>query len=161
MGLINQRIWQFVLANEDILKYLFNYDFKTQDMTEYMLTPKHYTNMTQYEINAIEHSDWLYKTTLSHAILIGVEQDDSVNAINDTAEVGVFCDDFSAIPYEFLRLEIRFRNETTDDYFKSYPEFHQALLKYEEGAKEHNIQLDMYHIYHNERGELFKEYFEW
>lgn len=156
-----QKIWQFVHNNHNVLKYLFMYDFNTQDMNEYMLTSKYYSNMSEYEINTVKNSEWLYRSILTHAILIGVEEDCSVNAINDTGEIGVFCDDFFTIPYEFLRLELRYSEKSTQNYLKSNPEFQKALLVYEFWAKENNIKLDKYNIYHNANGELFKEYFEW
>lgn len=157
----NQKIWQFVLNNQDILKHLFHYDLKTQNLDEYMLTSKYYQNMTPYEINTVKNNDWLYRTTQASYKLIGVDKEnDIIHIITNTGEVGIFCETFDSIPYEILRRDM-LEDETTYDYLRDAPQFHQALLKYEAWAKENGIQLDKYNIYHNDNGELFKEFFEW
>lgn len=161
MNSINQKIWQLALANEDILKYLFNYDFKTQDMNEYMLTEIYYPNMSQYEIKTVQSNDWLYRTSKARYKLIGLnKENDIVHSITNTGEVGIFCEAFDSVPYEILRRDM-IEDETTEEYLEADPQFYQALLKYETWAKENDIELDTLKIYHNEEGELFKEYFEW
>lgn len=160
MNATNQKIWQFSLNNKDILKHLFNYDCDSQDINEYMITEKYYAQMEDYEIEMIESTDWLCRFNILNRVILGVDkEDDTARCITNTGEVGDFCETFSSVPYEILRRDMP-RNSNTQNYFNRFPEFYQALQKYDTWAKENNIELDQYHIYHNNNGELFKEYFE-
>lgn len=157
----NELIWSFVQSDKNILKYLFRYNFETQDMSEYMLTPNYYHNMTPSEIDMIENTDWVFRFDIWGRVILGVDRrDDTVRCITNTGEVGIFCETFSLIPYEILRRDM-LEEETTDDYFITASDFQKALLVYESWANKNNIELDKYNIYHNTNGELFKEYFEW
>lgn len=164
MNLINQKIWKYVQSQKDILKYLFKYDFDTQDMSEYMLNKNDSSNFTQYQANTLINATWLYRSIFRETPIIGIINsltDDIVVGITNDAGVGDICELFDSFPYEVLRDSLQYEdNQNTANYFLNYPDFHQALLKYEAWAKENNIQLDKYNIYHNENGELFKEYFE-
>lgn len=103
---------------------------------------------------------WLYECNAENICLVGIENN-VVSAIDSEGALVSVCEGLENIPYELLRAETRYaEDELVQDVFNYDKDFATDLLKYEDWCKNNNVDLDIQKIYHDENGNLFKEYFD-
>lgn len=106
----------------------------------------------------LNHICWLYFSSFQEFSLIGIDSDNNAFAITDNLDLRII-NGFQNLPYEIIRVYTGF-HDTVDNYFQAFPETKQLLKEYETWCRYNNIPLDEHHIYHDEDGNLFNEYFE-
>lgn len=103
---------------------------------------------------------WLYECRAENVCLIGFNEE-SIYAIDSEGWLVGVCEGLENIPYELLRVESRYaEDELVEDVFDYDKDFLTDLSKYEEWCKNNCINLDVQKIYHDEHGDLFKQYFD-
>lgn len=107
--------------------------------------------------------DWLFVTEQPNLSLVGLNtKDNSVWCIDDEGDFHQDCQSFQDLPYEIIKIESRFtENSTVEEYFEKFPnhDFKSILKRYEIWCKENNIELDKQKIYHDENGNLIKSFY--
>lgn len=103
---------------------------------------------------------WLYECDEQSAAFIGIE-DNEVFAIDSEGYLVSICEGLENIPYELIRIDTLYcEDELVEDFFKYNKDFETDLLKYEEWCKNNNVILDIQKVYHDNYGNLFKQYFD-
>lgn len=104
------------------------------------------------EEDIVNETHWLYCGDGYLREVLGLYKDNII-AISQDFELFKFCDYFQDIPFEIYR-----RNYEA---FDSRRQNHLECLKqYEQWCRDNNIVVDPNNYYHDENGEIFKEYFE-
>lgn len=103
---------------------------------------------------------WLYECKAEGIYLVGIE-DNIISAIDSEGFLVSVCEGLENIPYEILRVESLYaEDELVQDVFDYDKDFQDDLLKYEEWCRNNAITLDIQKAYHDENGNLFKQYFD-
>lgn len=85
-------------------------------------------------------------------VMLGLYQDNII-AISEDFELFRFCDYFQDIPYEIYRRHFGIYESDREEYV-------HKLKEYEIWCRKNNIVVDPNNYYHDENGDIFKEYFE-
>ena len=100
----------------------------------------------------VNNTQWLYRGDGDLTVMLGLYKDNII-AISEDFELFRFCDYFQDIPFEIYRRSY--------ELFDDIREPHEyKLKKYEIWCKNNGIVVDPNSYYHDENGEIFKEYFE-
>lgn len=102
--------------------------------------------------NIANNTQWLYKGDGRLTVMLGLYQDNII-AISEDFELFRFCDYFQDIPYEIYRRHFGIYESDREEYV-------HKLKEYEQWCRDNNIVVDPNNYYHDEDGEIFKEYFE-
>lgn len=136
------------IKRNSLLQLVFNYEPHIKDdIQDYIEEFK-----DSIEEDIVNQTKWLYSGVSFLTIVIGLYKDNIIG-ISEDFELLKFCDYFQDIPFEIYR-----RNYEA---FDSRRQNHLECLKqYEQWCRDNNIVVDPNNYYHDENGEIFKEYFE-
>ena len=136
------------IKRNSLLQLVFNYEPHIKDdIQDYIEEFK-----DSIEEDIVNQTKWLYSGVSFLTIVIGLYKDNIIG-ISEDFELLKFCDYFQDIPFEIYR-----RNY---EVFDSRRQNHLECLKqYEQWCRDNNIVVDPNNYYHDENGEIFKEYFE-
>lgn len=153
--MIKNKILTLLKTNKNIADYLFQFSAMPKDnkeLFELLYVPEFH--------DRLKNIDWLYFSTFQEFVLIGVDPNNNVVAIDDSLDLKLVYG-IQNIPYEIIRMQSM---DETEDYFNKYKnigvDLSSILKEYEIWCRDNNIPLDEHHIYHDEDGNLFNEYFE-
>lgn len=93
--------------------------------------------------------------------LIGINENEEVWIIDDEGQYRFFCRHLQDFPYELLRLKSLNESSVYEIFSNDneYQLFMQYLKEYEEWCINHDITLDIEHLYHNSNNHLFDKPF--
>ncbi len=136
------------IKRNSLLQLVFNYEPHIKDdIQDYIEEFK-----DSIEEDIVNQTKWLYSGVSFLTIVIGLYKDNIIG-ISEDFELLKFCDYFQDIPFEIYR-----RNYEA---FDSRRQNHLECLKqYEQWCRDNNIVVDPNNYYHDENGEIFREYFE-
>ena len=136
------------IKRNSLLQLVFNYEPHIKDdIQDYIEEFK-----DSIEEDIVNQTKWLYSGVSFLTIVIGLYKDNIIG-ISEDFELLKFCDYFQDIPFEIYRRNF--------DAFDSQRNSHlEYLKKYEQWCRDNNIVVDPNNYYHDENGEIFKEYFE-
>ena len=143
----NNDFFEIVKENK-LLREVFDYDLSSfEDIDDYK---REFDG--EIEENIVNNTTWLYRGDGRLTMMLGLYKDNII-AISDDFFLLKFCDYFQDIPFEIYRLKFDFFENERETYINN-------LKKYEQWCRDNNIVVDLNNYYHDENGEIFKEYFE-
>lgn len=136
------------IKQNNLLQLVFNYNsLVIDDLQDYIDEFKGYI-----EEDIVNQTKWLYSGVSFLTVVLGLYKDNIIG-ISEDFELLKFCDYFQDISFEIYRRNF--------DAFDSHRKYHLECLKqYEQWCRKNNIVVDPNNYYHDENGEIFKEYFE-
>lgn len=151
-----EKIIKLIKEDKKIAENLFLFSEFPKDVSLWTDPPRDGVNYSNIK--------WLFVTDHSNLTLVGVNiLDETIWCIDDEGDFHKDCDSLQDFPYEIIRGDCSFtENETVAAYFEKYKEegYKETLERYEKWCKDNNIELDKDHIYHDENGNLFTQYFD-
>ena len=143
----NNDFFEIVKENK-LLREVFDYDLSSfEDIDDYK---REFDG--EIEENIVNNTTWLYRGDGRLTMMLGLYKDNII-AISDDFFLLKFCDYFQDIPFEIYRLKFDFFENERETYINN-------LKQYEQWCRDNNIVVDLNNYYHDENGEIFKEYFE-
>ena len=134
-----------IIRQDNMLIDVFDYKFRSKENIEDYL--KEFDG--EVEESIVRNTNWLYKGDGYLPLILGIYKDNII-AINEDFFLIKFCDYFQDIPFEIYRRA-----------FDSYNHKHlNKLNEYQKWCEDNNIVVDPNNYYHDENGDIFKEYFE-
>ena len=143
----NNDFFEIVKENK-LLREVFDYDLSSfEDIDDYK---REFDGEIEEDI--VNNTTWLYRGDGRLTMMLGLYKDNII-AISEDFFLLKFCDYFQDIPFEIYRLKFDFFENERETYINN-------LKKYEQWCRDNNIVVDPNNYYHDENGEIFKEYFE-
>ena len=143
----NNDFFEIVKENK-LLREVFDYDLSSfEDIDDYK---REFDGEIEEDI--VNNTTWLYRGDGRLTMMLGLYKDNII-AISDDFFLLKFCDYFQDIPFEIYRLKFDFFENERETYINN-------LKKYEQWCRDNNIAVDPNNYYHDEKKEIFKEYFE-
>lgn len=136
------------IKNNILLSHVFDYNPSSFEDIEFYV--KQFEDMPGE--NIANNTQWLYRGDGRLTVMLGLYQDNII-AISEDFELFRFCDYFQDIPYEIYRRHFGIYESDREEYV-------HKLKEYEQWCRDNNILVDPNNYYHDENGEIFKEYFE-
>lgn len=137
-----------IVKENKLLTEVFDYNYRSLEDIECYV--EQFKDMSGEKI--VNNTQWLYRGDGDLTVMLGLYKDNII-AISEDFELFRFCDYFQDIPFEIYRRSY--------ELFDGIRDYHKdKLKKYEIWCKNNGIVVDPNNYYHNENGEIFKEYFE-
>ncbi len=135
----------YTIKTNSLLQLVFDYNpHMIDDLQDYV---DEFEDSIEEDI--VNETHWLYCGDGYLREVLGLYKDNII-AISQDFELFKFCDYFQDIPFEIYRRA-----------FDSYNHEHlNKLNEYQKWCKYNNIVVDPNNYYHDENGDIFKEYFE-
>lgn len=143
----NNDFFEIVKGNK-LLTEVFDYNYRSLEDIECYI--EQFKDMLGE--NIANDTQWLYRGDGDLTVMLGLYKDNII-AISEDFEIFRFCDYFQDIPFEIYRRSYELFDGIRDSH-------KDKLKKYEIWCKNNGIFVDPNHYYHDENGEIFKEYFE-
>lgn len=137
-----------IIKKDPLLTEVFDYEPNSfEDIEDYK---REFDGEIEEDI--VNNTTWLYRGDGRLTMMLGLYKYNII-AISDDFFLLKFCDYFQDIPFEIYRLKYDFFENERETYINN-------LKKYEIWCRKNNIIVDPNNYYHDENGEIFKEYFE-